>query len=333
VGTVRAFDDSDFEQVGGLARADEHGELIDLLVLRQEPRRFSHSEIVRCLKRYLARSGLWGMAHRPLDARVRTTIKHRPILQAMGFSYATKIAAMAAAGGICSFPGCDDRLFDFDTGVLVGQVAHIRGAKAGAKRHDPTYRAVSELENALPMCQRHHTVIDARDGRHTVDQLVEWKEAREAEQAKIRAGPWIRSQGLQIVIGGGPDDALFWQDDDGESHPYSPKQLAQMQAAFKLVSFLAGAGEIAELLASIDPKIHADEGAVGHIKKRVEVSLGRDRQRSMAKLVPILEQLHDVTFAEILASWIVAGDGPHDFKRTIEDVAYRGEQHRRSAGH
>lgn len=72
---------------------------------------------------------------------------------------------------------------------------------------------------------------------------------------------------------------------------------------------------------------------VDHIKTTVGDSLGLKHRAFMAQLVPILEQLHDVTFAEFLASWRVPRDGPHDSKRTIEDVAHRGEQHRRSAGH
>jgi hypothetical protein len=41
-----------------------------------------------------------------------------------------------------------------------GAIAHIRGEKPGAARHDPTYMAVNQGSNLMLMCDEHHHLID-----------------------------------------------------------------------------------------------------------------------------------------------------------------------------
>ena len=70
-------------------------------------------------------------------------------------------ALFARSGNRCAFPKCSAAIVDDKT--LLGEVAHIKGARLGAPRYDAT-QAPEERHgyaNLILLCPNHHTVIDS----------------------------------------------------------------------------------------------------------------------------------------------------------------------------
>lgn len=117
------------------------------------------------------------------------------------FTAQTKRILAARAGHRCSFPGClqvtsGPSADGPDKHVNLGEACHIRGAKKGSKRYDPSMSPEqrSDFTNGIWMCGKHHHLIDSDEATYTVEQLEQWK--KDAEQ---RAERWLR---------GGSVDAL-----------------------------------------------------------------------------------------------------------------------------
>jgi len=88
---------------------------------------------------------------------------------------------------MCSFRGCSEKLSVEDAaGVApytLGEMAHIKGNKAGSNRYDPSQSDVERdsYENLILLCPNHHTLIDKRENEieYTVDLLHEMKSEHE----------------------------------------------------------------------------------------------------------------------------------------------------------
>lgn len=93
----------------------------------------------------------------------------------------------SAAAGHCSFPGCWERLCYHEAGdeapFTLGEMAHIRGDKADANRHDPsqTQKERDDYANLILLCPTHHTLIDRKENeaKFSVEALHEMKAAHE----------------------------------------------------------------------------------------------------------------------------------------------------------
>ena len=72
----------------------------------------------------------------------------------------------SAAGGRCSYPDCGTQLSFGQAAEFaphtIGQMAHIRGEKAGALRHDETQTVQQRDDylNLILLCPTHHTMVD-----------------------------------------------------------------------------------------------------------------------------------------------------------------------------
>lgn len=105
------------------------------------------------------------------------------------FSEGTKRRIRERADNRCSRPECRIRAVAADgdsvRGVTrLGEVAHIRGARPGSPRHDPaqTDEQRADAENAMFLCETCHRLVDTNNGAgFTVETLLEWKRAHEAE--------------------------------------------------------------------------------------------------------------------------------------------------------
>ena len=68
----------------------------------------------------------------------------------------------------------------------LSEMAHIRGARVGSRRHDPDIDpdAVNKRTNLILLCPACHAIIDAKDSKYTVSMLEEIKSEFEARARK-----------------------------------------------------------------------------------------------------------------------------------------------------
>lgn len=85
----------------------------------------------------------------------------------------------------CSNPDCRKSTVgpnsDDDKATLIGEAAHIFGARPNSKRYSPnmTDNARSEITNAIWLCRNCHKLVDSDDSRYSSEVLFEWRELHE----------------------------------------------------------------------------------------------------------------------------------------------------------
>ena len=85
----------------------------------------------------------------------------------------------------CSNPDCQVSTVgpnsDPTKSTLIGEAAHIRGARPESKRYvsDMTDTARAEITNGIWLCRNCHKLIDTDDVRYTIDLLFAWREEHE----------------------------------------------------------------------------------------------------------------------------------------------------------
>ncbi|MFD3810378.1 hypothetical protein [Rhodococcus sp. NPDC058639] len=101
----------------------------------------------------------------------------------------TVVRLFAVSMNRCAFPGCDTALIS-PTGVVVGQVAHIKAQNSGGPRYDDlqTDEQRHGFGNLILLCAVHHLEIDARSNLdiYTVERLSEIKQQH--EDAAVASG-------------------------------------------------------------------------------------------------------------------------------------------------
>ncbi len=98
----------------------------------------------------------------------------------------------ANAAGRCSFTDCEEKLTIEQAANVapytLGQMAHIKGEKAGSNRHDKsqTNEERDNYENLILLCPTHHTLIDKPENEkvYSVDILMKMKVAHENNISK-----------------------------------------------------------------------------------------------------------------------------------------------------
>jgi hypothetical protein len=89
------------------------------------------------------------------------------------------------AGGMCSNPGCSvltsGPAEDVSKAVVVGEAAHIYGARPGSARFNPEMSAAerSDITNAIWLCRNCHKLVDTNARRYSADLLFEWRHTHE----------------------------------------------------------------------------------------------------------------------------------------------------------
>lgn len=109
------------------------------------------------------------------------------------YSNATVAALMSLARGGCYAPECGTATVRFlgEEPVLNLEIAHIRALKPDGKRFDPewTVEQRNSFANLILLCTAHHKRVDGVDGdTYSVEELEEWKRAREADGMDALAG-------------------------------------------------------------------------------------------------------------------------------------------------
>lgn len=89
----------------------------------------------------------------------------------------------ALSGNTCAFPSCPIPLIDPESGVIIGEVCHIKAREEGGPRYDLTQTETERngCENLVLMCSVHHKVIDTAIDSYPVERLQEIKRVHEAK--------------------------------------------------------------------------------------------------------------------------------------------------------
>jgi hypothetical protein len=103
------------------------------------------------------------------------------------FTKNTRLILASRAGQSCSNSYCNKPTTaahsENDKFVDVGEAAHIRGARPGSKRFDPTMSPAerSNIINGIWLCRTCAKLIDSDEMKYTVDVLYNWKRTHEAK--------------------------------------------------------------------------------------------------------------------------------------------------------
>lgn len=85
----------------------------------------------------------------------------------------------------CSNPACGAQTAgpnsDSLKATIIGEAAHIKGAKPDAKRYDATMsdEERAEITNGIWLCRNCHGLIDRDEVRYSADLLVDWRRNHE----------------------------------------------------------------------------------------------------------------------------------------------------------
>lgn len=112
------------------------------------------------------------------------------------------------AGFICSNPDCRIKTVGPNTSpdksTIIGEAAHIYGARPNSKRYFPvmTDSARAEITNAIWLCRNCHKLIDGDEKKYTSELMFSWRELHE-EYVLSELGnntALIENEQLQLVL-------------------------------------------------------------------------------------------------------------------------------------
>jgi hypothetical protein len=88
------------------------------------------------------------------------------------------------SGNECAHAGCTSRMVT-ESGAYIGEIAHIRGVKPTAARHDPTMsdEDLRDKSNLVLLCHEHHIETDD-EKQYPVARMQKMKELHEARFRK-----------------------------------------------------------------------------------------------------------------------------------------------------
>lgn len=85
----------------------------------------------------------------------------------------------ARSGNTCAFPGCSCKLFF--NGTNISEICHIQGLNPNSARHNSSLSdtEVNSIENLILLCSTHHSLVDQKPSKYTVECLTEMKATHE----------------------------------------------------------------------------------------------------------------------------------------------------------
>ena len=100
----------------------------------------------------------------------------------MGVSQTTKLQLALLSGNCCALCGTSLTLDpDAKNQAIIGEVAHIAGARTGSARYDPnmTDEERHHLDNLIYLCPNDHALIDKQAEKYPVEKLRQIKQEHE----------------------------------------------------------------------------------------------------------------------------------------------------------
>jgi hypothetical protein len=88
----------------------------------------------------------------------------------------------ATSGNKCAFPSCISTIIDGETGVVIGEICHIKANSPEGPRYDleQSDEDRQSFENLILLCPTHHKIIDQRHELFSVEWLKEIKNKHES---------------------------------------------------------------------------------------------------------------------------------------------------------
>lgn len=95
----------------------------------------------------------------------------------------------AESFNICAFPGCGANIIDLQSGIVIGEICHIKARKSGGPRYDPSQTPAERdaYGNLILLCSVHHKVVDNDTETYSVESLTQMKEAHRS--CALKASP------------------------------------------------------------------------------------------------------------------------------------------------
>ncbi len=229
-------------------------------------------------------------------------------------------------GGECANPDCESPVLRIEkTNKVVekiGQIAHIRGARPGSNRYDPSQsdQERHHYDNLLILCPKCHTQqpdgvdIPANEERFPPELLMEWKSAHLEKIRHLNDRNWICNPNEAHLFQDGVSVSVkYWIDERGHVQLYTPEQLAIVEQLFRLhLSF----SQITDMFRMIE-QTNGTPSDPSHqtMNDAVIGSLYRDAQRLpkngnygwIGYLAESLNMAQDITLGELHSMWVQDG--------------------------
>lgn len=102
------------------------------------------------------------------------------------FSRKTIKHLFALSGNVCAFPACLSPIVDSRTGVVTGDICHIRAKSPKGPRFDPNQSREERdsASNLILLCREHHRIVDTQPEHYPASALLEMKAAKEPYVAR-----------------------------------------------------------------------------------------------------------------------------------------------------
>lgn len=122
----------------------------------------------------------------------------------MSYTDATLKKLFALSGNVCAFPGCPAPIVDDDSGIVVGEICHIKGKSPKGPRYDESQSDEERngYDNLLLMCDPHNKIVDHKDTRddYPPERLSQFKVDHEANfRRKLFDPTWAGDLNLSRV--------------------------------------------------------------------------------------------------------------------------------------
>lgn len=140
----------------------------------------------------------------------------------MSYTNQTLKKLFALSGNVCAFPECTAPIVDTDSGVVVGDICHIKGRSEKGPRYDPNQpdEERNGYENLLLMCVAHNRIVDGKKtrGLYPVERLQDFKRNHEARYARSVVEEAARDEFLEHFSVAGSVITIYNQSGGQNAH-------------------------------------------------------------------------------------------------------------------
>jgi hypothetical protein len=135
----------------------------------------------------------------------------------LGYSDPTLKKLFALSGNNCAFPGCPAPIVDGDSGIIVGEICHIKGKSPNGPRYDKTQSNDERngYDNLLLMCDPHNKIVDHEDTRddYPPERLQKFKNDHETQYRRTLTGRFLTDEDIAALYSWESDGRPLIQDE------------------------------------------------------------------------------------------------------------------------